>query len=147
MRSPRTSINKSYSYEFNIKYKKCCGFYAVVQINSVKILIFEKIKKKLSEKYYNYLNVFDRFKVDALLLYRVYNYKLKFVKGVNKIKLLRSYIYLILDQKLKEVKKYLNEYLKKEFIISSYALFAFLILFIEKLNKDLRFYINYRKLN
>ena len=41
----------------------------------------------------------------------------------------------------------MNEYLKKEFIVSSYALFASLILFTKKLNKELRFYVDYRKLN
>ena len=147
IRTSRISINKLYLYKFNIKYKKCCDSYIVVQINSVNVLTFEKIKKRLSKKYYNYLNIFNRFKADALLSYRLYNYKLKFVKRIDKTKLSRSRIYSILDQKLKEVKKYLNEYLKKRFIVLSYTLFASLILFTKKLNKGLRFYINYRKLN
>ena len=46
-----------------------------------------------------------------------------------------------------KLKKYLNKYLKKEFIVFNYALFASLVLFIEKLNKELRFCVNYRKLN
>ena len=65
----------------------------------------------------------------------------------NKSSLFKSRIYLILDYKLKQLKKYLDEYLKKSFITLSYALFVLLVLFAEKLNKELRFYINYRKLN
>ena len=42
---------------------------------------------------------------------------------------------------------YLNKHLKKEFIIFNYALFVSFILFIKKLNKCFRFYLNCRKLN
>ena len=45
------------------------------------------------------------------------------------------------------MKKYLEEYLKKRYIIFNYILFASLILFIEKLNGKLRFYVDYRRLN
>ena len=117
IRDLRILINSSYSYKFKIKYKRYYKFYIVIYIYNIKILTFDKVKKKLFEKYYNYLNVFDKIKVDELSLYYSYNYKLKFIKNVNKIKLSRSRIYLILDRKLNEIKKYLNEYLNKNFII------------------------------
>ena len=41
----------------------------------------------------------------------------------------------------------MNKHLKKEFIVFNYVLFASLVLFIEKSNEELRFYVNYRKLN
>jgi len=49
--------------------------------------------------------------------------------------------------KLQKVKKYLNENLFKEFIIFSKVLYFSLILFILKANEDLRFCVDYRKLN
>ncbi len=49
--------------------------------------------------------------------------------------------------KLQKVKKYLNENLFKEFITSSKALYFSLVLFILKANKDLRFCVDYQKLN
>ncbi len=49
--------------------------------------------------------------------------------------------------KLQKVKKYLNENLFKEFITSSKASYFSLILFILKANEDLRFCVNYWKLN
>ena len=64
-------------------------------------MTLEDIKKKLLEEYYNFLNVFDRSKVDKLLLYRIYDYKLEFIDGANKTKLFRSRIYSILGPKLK----------------------------------------------
>ena len=82
-----------------------------------------------------------------MFLYRFYNYKLKFAKRANKNKLFKNRIYSILSYKFDHIKKYLNEHLKKEFIVSNYVLFASLILFIKKSNKELRFYINYKELN
>ncbi len=49
--------------------------------------------------------------------------------------------------KLLKVKKYLNENLSKKFITSSQTLYFFLVLFVLKANKDLRFCVNYQKLN
>ena len=72
---------------------------------------------------------------------------MKFVKRINKNALFKNRIYLLLDHKFEQIKKYLNEHLRKRFIVFNYALFVLSILFIKKSNKNLRFYINYRKLN
>ena len=102
---------------------------------------------KLFINYYNYINVFNKSQTNILFSYRFYDHKLKFVKKTNKSLLFKSRIYSLSGYKLEQVKKYLNEHLKKEFIVFNYALFALFILFIKKLNKNLRFYVNYRKLN
>jgi hypothetical protein len=49
--------------------------------------------------------------------------------------------------KLQKIKEYLIKNLKKDFITPSKALYASLILFTEKKDESLRFYINYRRLN
>ena len=85
--------------------------------------------------------------MNILSSYRSYDYKLKFIEEINKITLFKSRIYSILKYKFEQIKKYLNEHLKKEFIVSSYASFALLVLFIEKSNKELRFCVDYKKLN
>ena len=72
---------------------------------------------------------------------------MKFAEETNKNTLFKNRIYSISEHKFEQVKKYLNEHLKKEFIVSKYASFASLILFIEKSNKKLRFYVDYKKLN
>ncbi len=53
----------------------------------------------------------------------------------------------MLTHKLLEIKKYLKKNLKKGFISSSSTLFAFLVLFVAKPNEELRFCVDYRKLN
>ena len=72
---------------------------------------------------------------------------MKFVEKINKNVLFKNRIYLLSDHKFEQVKKYLNEHFKKEFIVFNYVSFILFVLFIEKPNKDLRFYVNYRKLN
>ena len=53
----------------------------------------------------------------------------------------------MLIHKLLETKKYLKKNLKKDFISFSSTFFAFLVLFVAKPNEELRFYVDYRKLN
>ena len=53
----------------------------------------------------------------------------------------------MLNYKFEQIKKYLNEHLKKELIVSSYTLFALFVLFIEMSNQELRFCVDYEKLN
>ena len=97
--------------------------------------------------YYDYINVFDKLKANILFSYRFYNHKLEFVESVNKNALFKNRIYSLSNHKFEQIKKYLNEHLRKEFNIFNYALFVSFILFIKKLNRKLRFYINYKKLN
>ena len=66
---------------------------------------------KLFINYYNYINVFDKLKANVLSSYRFYDYKLKFVKEVNKNALSKNRIYLLLNHKFEQIKKYLNEHL------------------------------------
>ena len=148
-RDNRISINDSYLCNFKIKYKKCYKSYIFKnsQINNIKILISQKVLSKLSIDYYNYANVFDRSQTNILSSYRFYDHKLKFVEEANKNALFKNRIYSILKHKFEQIKKYLNEHLKKEFIVSSYASFASFVLFAEKPNEGLRFCVDYKKLN
>ena len=142
-RGPRISVNKFYSYDLKKKYKRCYGSNCSIQINNIDEVSSKEVKRKLSSKYYDYLNVFDRTKADILPLYRPYNYKLKFNDSSDKMKLSKSRIYLMLEYKLEQVKKYLDEYLKKGFITLSYTPFASPVLFAEKPNRGLRFCVDY----
>ena len=102
---------------------------------------------KLFVNYHNYANVFNRSQTDILSLHRFYNHKLKFAERADKNTLFKNRIYSILSYKFEQVKKYLNEHLKKKFIIFNYILFVSPVLFVEKSNNELRFCVNYKKLN
>ena len=61
-RDNRISINKSYSYDFEIKYKKYYKSYISknAQINNAKIFTPQKVFNKLFINYHNYANVFNK---------------------------------------------------------------------------------------
>jgi len=102
------------------------------------------IKAKLPPKYHEFLDVFDRAQSNKLLPHRFYDHKIELISDS---KLSRCRVYQMFPAKLLKVKKYLNENLSKKFITSSQTLYSFPVLFALKANEDLRFCVNYRKLN
>jgi hypothetical protein len=94
----------------------------------------EDIKVKLSLKYQNFINVFDRAQTDKLSSHHSYNHKIELTSDAI---LSRCRAYQMSFYKLQKVKKYLNENLFKEFITSNKASYFSLILFILKANEDL----------
>jgi len=106
--------------------------------------ILKEVKAKLSSKYHDYLDVFNRAMTDQLLSHRLYNHKIELI---NEKTSSWSHLYHMSDYKLQKMKNYLIKHLNKDFISSSSASYASLILFIEKKDDSLRFCVNYRKLN
>ncbi len=102
------------------------------------------IKVKLSSEYHEFLDVFDRAQSNKLPSHRFYDHKIELISDST---LSRCQIYWMFSVKLLKVKKYLNENLSKKFITSSQTLYFFPVLFALKANEDLRFCVNYRKLN
>jgi len=104
----------------------------------------ENIKVKLSLKYQNFLDVFDRAQVNKLSSHRSYDHKIKLTNDVTSS---RCWAYQMSFYKLQKIKKYLNKNLSKSFITSSKISYFSLILFALKINDDFRFCVNYQKLN
>jgi len=102
------------------------------------------IKAKLSLKYHEFLDVFDRAQSNKLLSHRFYDHKIELISDSTPS---RCRVYRMFSVKLLKVKKYLNENLSKRFITSSQTLYSSSVLFVLKANEDLRFCVNYRKLN
>jgi len=102
------------------------------------------IKAKLSSKYHEFLDVFDRAQSNKLFSHRFYDHKIELISDSM---LFHCRVYQMFFVKLLKVKKYLNENLSKKFITSSQIFYFFLILFALKANEDLRFCVNYQKLN
>ena len=66
---------------------------------------------------------------------------------MNDVKLLQNRAYWMFLYKLKKIKKYFIENLFKNFIIFNETFYSLSILFAMKVNKNLRFYVDYRKFN
>ncbi len=108
------------------------------------VMSLDKLKKKLSIIYHDFLNVFNREKTTQLPSHWSYDHKIELEDESQSF---RSQLYLMLSYKLQKIKEYLKENLKKKFITLSKASFALLILFVEKKDDNLRFCMNYWKLN
>jgi len=81
---------------------------------------------------------------DQLLSHRFYDHKIELIdERISS----QSHFYHMFDYKLQKIKNYLIKHLNKDFISSSSASYASLILFIEKKDDSLRFCVDYRKLN
>ncbi len=134
-----TNINKE------ITYNTQCNLNAlnVSSINETSQNL-KDIKAKLSLKYHEFLDVFDRAQSNKLLFHRFYDHKIELISDSM---LSHCWVYQMFSVKLLKVKKYLNENLSKRFITLSQISYFFLILFILKANEDLWFCINYQKLN
>ncbi len=104
----------------------------------------EDIKVKLSLKHQNFLDVFDWAQVNKLSSHRSYDHKIKLT---NDVTFSRCWAYWMSFYKLQKIKKYLNKNLSKSFITSSKISYFSLVLFALKINDDLRFCIDYWKLN
>ncbi len=106
--------------------------------------ILKEMKVKLSLKYHDYLDVFDRAMIDQLSSHHLYDHKIELI---NEKTSSWSHLYHMSDYKLQKIKNYLIKHLNKNFISFSSISYASLILFIEKKDDSLRFCVNYRKLN
>ncbi len=106
--------------------------------------VLKQVKIKLFSEYHDYLNIFNWAMIDQLSLHHFYDHKIKLIDEEMSS---RSKLYQMFNHKLQKIKKYLIEHLNKEFIFFSFASYILLILFAEKKDESLRFYINYRKLN
>ena len=98
---PRSPVNKLCPCGSEKKYKRCYRSNIPIKINSTKIPIYKEVLAKLPPEYYNYIDVFNREKVNKLLPHRTYDYKLEFTEDREKIGFLKSRIYPILGYKLK----------------------------------------------
>jgi len=88
--------------------------------------------------------VFDWAQVNKLSSHHSYNHKIELTNDVTSSK---CWAYWMSLYKLQKIKEYLNENLSKSFITSSKISYFSLILFALKINDDLRFCVDYQKLN
>ncbi len=102
------------------------------------------IKDVLSFEYYEFLDVFNKKTFDTFVSHRFYNHKIILKKNaVSNYTLL----YKMFEEKLKIIKKYFEDNLKKKFIIANRSFFALFVMFMKKTNESLRFFVDYGKLN
>jgi hypothetical protein len=85
-------------------------------------------------------------KKHSIFLFRIVSTIIKSYWKKNAI-LEYTSLYKMFEKELKIVKKYLENNLKKEFIIANRSSFISSIMFMKKTNESLRFCVDYKKLN
>jgi hypothetical protein len=109
-----------------------------------KAIIKIKNEHKVFEKYQDFANVFNKTNVDKLFKHDLRNYAIEIIK--NKLSSFEL-IYNVSIIKLKTLRKYLDEHLKKKFITSFHLSTKISILFVKKLSENLRLCADYKRLN
>src|SRR5450432_416806 len=104
----------------------------------------EALKKVLLEEYWSYSDAFSKKESDKLPPNRSYDYQIELTEENQ---LSYSPLYKMTIEELEVVKQYLIDNLAKGFIEPSQAPFASPVLFVKKPNGELRFCIDFRKLN
>ena len=106
--------------------------------------IFIDFKIFFFEKFYDLINVFFKITFDELTSQKEYDHKIVIKENQ---KLNHSFLRKMSFRKLNFVKKYLENNLKKEFIIVSRVFCFSSILLIQKSSEELKFCVDYRRLN
>jgi len=134
-----TNINRK------IAYNTQCDL-NVLNVSSINEMTqnLKDIKAKLSLKYHEFLNVFDRAQLNKLFSHRFYDHKIELISDSTSS---CCWAYQMFSVKVLKVKKYLNKNLSKKFMTFSQIFYFFLVLFALKANEDLWFCVNYWKLN
>jgi hypothetical protein len=104
------------------------------------------LKSVVLFEYHDFLNVFFKEKADILSSHRKHDHRIKLEKD-HEFDNEYASLYNLSKEELLLIKKYLKEHLNKSFIESSTASYASFILFAKKSDDELRFCVNYRKLN
>ena len=118
----------------------------LINLSNVEIAVvnLQNIKKKLSFKYHDYFDIFNRIQVNQLLLYRNNDHKIELL---NDVKFSQNWTYWMPSYKFEKIKKYLIENLFKNFITFNKMSYFSLMLFAMKINENLRFCVDYRRFN
>jgi hypothetical protein len=103
-------------------------------------------KSVMSFDYHDFLNVFFKEKANILSSHKKHDHRIELKKDHESDHEYVS-LYNLSKDELLLIKKYFKEHLNKNFIESSIVFYASSILFAKKSDDELRFCVDYRKLN
>ncbi len=104
----------------------------------------DKINNEIFFQYFAFQNFFFEMKAHKFLEHDFHDHVIEILSNRNSF---FDSIYNLSATKLKILKNYIDEYMKKSFIIEFVSFAKVLILFVKKTNDKLRLCVNYRKLN
>jgi hypothetical protein len=117
-----------------------------IQLKKQNSSIVTDSKSVVLVEYHDFLNVFFKERADILSSHRKHDHRIKLEKDHESDHEYAS-LYNLSEEELLLIKQYLKEHLNKKFIESSTTSYVSSILFAKKLEEELRFCVDYRKLN
>jgi hypothetical protein len=103
-----------------------------------------KISNEISSQYVAFQDIFFEIKAHKFSKHNFHDYAIEILSNCD---FFFDLIYNLSTTKLKILKNYIDEYMKKNFIIEFVSFAKILILFIKKTNDKLRLCVNYKELN
>jgi hypothetical protein len=103
-------------------------------------------KSIILSEYHDFLNVFSKENTNILSSHKKHDHRIKLEKD-HEFDHEYASLYNLLKKKLLLIKKYLKKYLNKKFIEFSTVSYVSFILFAKKSDDELRFCVDYKKLN
>ena len=102
-------------------------------------------KTMVPKEYHKFLDVFSKEALDTFSPHSKYDYQIRLLEEYRDHG--HSFLSKMSESKLQFVKKFLEEYLKKGFIKASSALCSLCIMLAAKLDRGIRFCVDYKRLN
>jgi hypothetical protein len=102
---------------------------------------------QLPEEFRSQIEAFSKKAADQLPPHRDLDHHITLEKEASAAQLGHAPLYRMSDEELRLCKEYVDEHLKKKFIVASQAPYASPVLFVRKPGGGLRFCVDYRKLN
>jgi hypothetical protein len=125
---------------FNLESKKKRFLIVIEKINENN----NKISNEISFQYVAFQNIFFKIKTHKLSKHDSHDYVIEISSNRD---FFFDLIYNLSTTKLKVLKNYINEYMKKNFIIEFVSFTKTFIFFVKKTNDKLRLCVNYKNLN
>jgi hypothetical protein len=139
---------------FNLFESKAFAFTILFNVDSKKKRLLieiqktnennDKINNEISFQYFAFQNIFFKIKTRKFFEHDFHDHVIEIL--LNRDSFFDS-IYNLSTTKLKILKNYIDEYMKKNFIIEFVSFTKVFILFVKKTNDKLRLCVNYKKLN
>jgi hypothetical protein len=147
IKQKRTEIFALFSREIDAQINVASSQDIDIQLSKTEKISIDS-KTVLSLEYHDFLNVFFKQKANKLSSHRdEHNHRIKLKEEKEKFDHDYASLYRMSNDELLLIKQYLEKHLNKNFIKSSFASYSSLVLFVRKSKNELRFYVDYRKLN
>jgi hypothetical protein len=147
IKQKRIEIFALFSREINAQINATSSQNIDIQLSKIEIISID-FRTVMSLEYHNFLNVFFKQEANKLSSHREkHDHRIELKEEKEKFDHEYVSLYRMSDDELLLIKQYLEKHLNKNFIKSNSISYLSSVLFARKSSDELRFCVDYRKLN